>query len=291
MKEGTLLKGYGGFYYVRSDNCLWECSLRGKFRKIKQDFLPGDRLLFAELSNKKGVIEGVLPRTNQLLRPTVANVEQLLVVIALTTPQPDLLLLDRILIMAMREKILPLIFFNKADLVTEEKTAEVLHPYSEAGYTAVTVSSKTGEGLSVIRSLLKDRISVFAGPSGVGKSSLLNAVQPGLTLKTGHVSEKIGRGRHTTRHVELMELELGGFVADTPGFSQLELPPMRRGELQDYFPEIRERAHLCRFTSCLHASEPDCAVKAGLEQGEIDRGRYSRYLVLLDQVIEKERRY
>lgn len=291
MLEGILVKGYGGFYYVKVGAERWECSLRGKFRKQKQDFLAGDKILFNPVGDGKGVIEGVGPRRNQLLRPLVANLDQVLVVIALANPDPDLLLLDRILLMVQREAVLPVICLNKADQVEETKIQSIVKIYQDAGYRVVVASTKTGRGIDEIRELLRDRISVFAGPSGVGKSSLLNALQPGLALKTGHVSEKIGRGRHTTRHVELMETAMGGLIADTPGFSQLDLPDMQRSELQEHYPEIWQRAPECRFSSCLHNSEPDCAVKKALAAGEINQGRYQRYLMLLEQVIAKERRY
>ncbi|MGI6065593.1 MAG: ribosome small subunit-dependent GTPase A [Bacillota bacterium] len=291
MKEGILLKRYGGFYFVKSEGLLWECTLRGKFRKLKQDFFPGDKVLISVLDEKRGVIEGVLPRINRLYRPPVANVEQVLVVFAFSTPDPDFLLLDRMLIMAQYEKISPVVCFTKADTVDMMKVSQTQEIYQNAGYQTVVTSAKTGLGIEEVRSLLKDRISVFAGPSGVGKSSLLNVLQPGLRLKTGDVSEKIGRGRHTTRHVELLELEFAGLVADTPGFSNLELPDITREELQHYFPEIVKQADSCRFNSCLHNSEPDCSVKEALKKKEIDFERYQRYLTLLQEVMEKERRY
>ncbi|MDD4753378.1 MAG: ribosome small subunit-dependent GTPase A [Desulfitobacteriaceae bacterium] len=291
MKEGILLKRYGGFYFVKSEGLLWECTLRGKFRKLKQDFFPGDKVLVSVLDDHKGVIEGVLPRINLLRRPPVANVEQVLVVFAFFAPDPDFLLLDRLLIMAQHEKVHPVICFTKADTVDQKIISKTIKGYQNAGYQTVVTSSKTGLGIEKVRYLLKNRISVFAGPSGAGKSSLLNALQPGLSLKTGDVSEKIGRGRHTTRHVELLELEFAGLVADTPGFSNLDLPDITREELQHYFPEIVKRADCCRFTSCLHNQEPDCSVKEALVANEIDYERYQRYLILLQEVMGKERRY
>jgi len=291
MIEGILVKGYGGFYYVKVGADHWECSLRGKFRRQKQDFLAGDRIRFQPVGDHLGVIEGVSPRRNQLLRPLVANLDQVVVVMAMANPQPDLLLLDRILLMVQREGIGPVICLNKADQAEEAEIQRVAAVYRAAGYRVVPASTLTGEGIGEIRELLRDRISVFAGPSGVGKSSLLNAVQPGLCLKTGRVSEKIGRGRHTTRHVELMETDLGGLIADTPGFSQLDLPQMGRGELQEHYPEIWQLAAGCRFSTCLHNSEPDCAVKKAVAEGRIDSGRYQRYLLLLEQVAANERRY
>jgi len=291
MQEGVLIKGYGGFYYVKTGEQVWECTLRGRFRKLKQDFMPGDRVGIHILDDKRGVIEEVFPRKNRLLRPCVANVEQVVVVFALKNPDPDFLLLDRILIMIRHEGLIPVICFNKADLVPDTEVNSPVRIYQEAGYRVLVTSILLGTGINEVRDLLQGKISVFAGPSGVGKSSLLNSIQPGLNLKVGLVSSKIGRGRHTTRYVELMELENGGFVADTPGFSVLSLPSVLREDFDGFFPEIRKHALLCRFNSCLHVAEPDCSVKNAVESGEIDLGRYQRYLSLLQEVIQNERRF
>jgi ribosome biogenesis GTPase len=291
MQEGILIKGYGGFYYVKIGKKLWECSLRGKFRRLKQSIIIGDRVLVRVLDENKGVIEEILPRTNELNRPAIANVEQVLITFALKDPDPDFLLLDRMLLMARQKDLPAVIFFNKADLAGEETVSDIVNIYEKAGYPVIPCSVKTGLGLDRVRFILKDKISVFTGPSGAGKSSILNAIQQGLSLKTGEVSQKIGRGRHTTRHVELLELDFGGLVADTPGFSVLEMPPVPREELDSFFPEMEEYAFQCRFSSCLHDREPDCAVKEAVKQGLIDPGRHQRYLIFLKEVIENERRY
>ncbi|HHT62787.1 MAG: ribosome small subunit-dependent GTPase A [Bacillota bacterium] len=291
MQEGILIKGYGGFYYVKIGKKLWECSLRGKFRRLKQSIIIGDRVLVRVLDENKGVIEEILPRTNELNRPAIANVEQVLITFALKNPDPDFLLLDRMLLMARQKDLPAVIFFNKADLAGEETVSDIVNIYEKAGYPVIPCSVKTGLGLDRVRFILKDKISVFTGPSGAGKSSILNAIQQGLSLKTGEVSQKIGRGRHTTRHVELLELDFGGLVADTPGFSVLEMPPVPREELDSFFPEMEEYAFQCRFSSCLHDREPDCAVKEAVKQGLIDPGRHQRYLIFLKEVIENERRY
>jgi len=291
MLEGIITKGYSGFYYVHSGVQLWECSLRGRFRLNAQDFLPGDRVKISPLKGTKGVIEEVLPRINSLIRPAIANVDQVVVVSAASEPEPDFNLLDRILIQVDAAKIAPLICINKADLVSPDELEELVKPYQKTGYALIEVSVKSGQGIAELRQVLKDKISVFAGSSGVGKSSLLNAVQPGLELKMGEVSQKLRRGRHTTRHVELLQLEFGGLVADTPGFSSLNLPAMQRQDLAGFFPEIQELAHKCRFTTCVHWQEPQCAVKDGVEQGIINPKRYKNYLSFLSEVIEQERRY
>ena len=214
-----------------------------------------------------------------------------MITFALKNPDPDFLLLDRMLLMARQKDLPAVIFFNKADLAGEETVSDIVNIYEKAGYPVIPCSVKTGLGLDRVRFILKDKISVFTGPSGAGKSSILNAIQQGLSLKTGEVSQKIGRGRHTTRHVELLELDFGGLVADTPGFSVLEMPPVPREELDSFFPEMEEYAFQCRFSSCLHDREPDCAVKEAVKQGLIDPGRHQRYLIFLKEVIENERRY
>ncbi len=291
MLEGIITKGYSGFYYVQVQAELWECSLRGRFRVNTQDFLPGDRVRISPLKGNKGVIEQVLTRKNFLTRPAVANVDQAIIVLAARSPEPDLNLLDRIIIQVESAKIYPLILFNKADLLPPGAEPELLGIYSKIGYRILAVSAKTGRGIDELKELLREKISVVAGPSGTGKSTLLNRVQSGLELKTGEVSQKLRRGRHTTRHVELLPLDCGGLVADAPGFSSLNLPQIKREQLAAYFPEIDELAHACRFSSCLHWQEPECAVKAGLQQGTISPKRYENYITFLAEVIEHERRY
>ncbi|KLU61031.1 putative ribosome biogenesis GTPase RsgA [Peptococcaceae bacterium CEB3] len=290
MIEGVLLKGYGGFYYVRAEDRVWECSLRGRFRVRDQDFFPGDRV--AILPGRKGAtIEKVEPRRNVLVRPSVANVDQALLVFAMTSPRPDLNLLDRLLIQVSGAGIKPFLILTKFDLWTPAREEEaVWQGYERLGYLLARISNKTGEGLEKVRPVLRGRISVLAGPSGAGKSSLTNLLVPGMELKTGDVSRKLKRGRHTTRHVELFECE-GGLVADTPGFSSLDLPAMKREELVDFFPEMDPYRGLCRFKSCLHDQEPECAVKRAVARGEILPQRYEHYRQFLQEVIAAERRY
>ncbi|NLC77418.1 MAG: ribosome small subunit-dependent GTPase A [Clostridia bacterium] len=291
MLEGIIVKGYSGFYYVQSGSFLWECSLRGKYRIKEQSFLVGDRVLIKPVNESKAVIEKVLPRTNELIRPPVANVEQVVIVVSLADPDPDLMLLDRLLILAEHQELKVLICFNKADLVETAFQEQHYRLYEGIGYRVLLTSVKNMTGISLLKEALRGKISVMAGPSGVGKSSLLNAVQPGLSLKTGTVSQKTRRGRHTTRHVELLSLEGGGFVADTPGFSRLVLPEMKREDLSYYFPELAELKAQCRFSSCLHQTEPGCAVLAAKENNLINTGRYEHYCYLLNEVIQNERRY
>jgi len=291
MIQGIIIKGYSGFYYVRSGEDTYECSLRGRFRLKDQNFLPGDRVKIASVGRGRGVIEEVLPRRNELIRPPVANVDQVVIVQAFARPEPNLALLDRLLVLTEHENIEPLICFNKVDLVAETIKTDIETVYRGAGYRVVVTGARAGIGIEELQGQLAARVSVFAGPSGVGKSSLLNAIQPGLLLKTGEGSQKIKRGRHTTRHVELLPLDNGGLVADTPGFSSLNLPVMRREELVTCFPEMIGKAHLCRFSSCLHKLEPECAIKAAVEAGEVDQRRYRHYLEFLAEVMENEKKY
>lgn len=292
--EGVIIKGYNGFYYVWDGNKEWECSLRGKFRKKNQTFLPGDRVRFTILDEQgnKAVIESVMTRQTEMIRPSIANIQQVVIVIAVTDPQPDLWLLDRLLIMAQFQGLTPIICFNKADLLPDDEIKRLETAYTATRTPVFITSGKQGGGLAGLKEILKDKISVLAGPSGVGKSSLLNAIEKELCLKTGEISEKLARGKHVTRHVELIRLAAGGFLADTPGFSQIFLPKeLKREDLIGFYPEMEEYRLLCKFNTCLHRDEPFCAVREALGKGLIDEGRYERYRVLLEEVIREERRF
>lgn len=293
-REGIIIKGYSGFYYVWDGGDLWECSLRGRFRLSKQKFLPGDTVVISILdaAEKKGVIETVLERRTELIRPPIANVEQVVIVVSMKNPQPDFWLLDRLLIMIQHQGTEPLICFNKIDLLAEEEQKDLMLPYKALPFKILLTSSKKGLGIEELKAIMSGKISVFAGPSGVGKSSLLNAMEKGLSLKTGIISEKLARGKHTTRHVELIRLSCGGLLADTPGFSQIYLPgELKREELIRYYPDYKKYSKECRFNTCLHREEPGCGVREAVNEGTLDRGRYERYLGILDEVIREERRF
>lgn len=297
MISGILLKGYSGFYYVFAEGRVWECSLRGRFRIREQEFLPGDRVKILPGTGHKGTIENVEERRNSLTRPTIANVDQAFLVFAMVSPEPDLNLLDRLILQVTAAGIKPVIILNKVDLARAQGnenqkifSVEGLDFYRELGYDLIKVSTQTGEGIPEALKHLEGQVTVLAGPSGVGKSSLVNALSPGMELKTGEVSRKLKRGRHTTRHVELMVCG-GGLLADTPGFSSLYLPTMKREELTDYFPEFQEVHGECRFANCMHHKEPDCVVKAAVEAGTIQKSRYEHYCQFLEEVIAAERRY
>jgi len=290
MLEGIILKGYSGFYYVKCEEFIYECSLRGKNRLKKVKFLPGDYVAFEPLTDVSGVIAEVLPRRNELIRPTIANVEQVIIVNSLVNP--DLWLIDRLTVLALWNHIEPIICFNKGDQVKEETISLYQDIYKKTKFPIIVTSTKTGRGINELKELLKKRISVVAGSSGVGKSSLLNAIEPGFELQTGEVSQKLNRGKHTTRHVELLPLALGGLVADTPGFSSLDLPlDIKREELPFLFPDFEEFRVDCKFSTCLHKTEPECCVRKAVLEGQINENRYSNYLAFLEEVIKQERSF
>lgn len=251
----------------------------------------GDRVTVNPSGGGEGVIEEVLPRQNRLGRPPVANVEQLLVLFSMALPPVNLLLLDRILVLAESNFLATFLCFNKLDLVGEGETRELKRTYGPAGYQVIFTSALTGEGVGKVKEQLKGKVTVVAGPSGSGKSTLLNAVQGGLKLKVGPVSRKTGRGKQTTRHVELISLETRGMVADSPGFSQLEIDGIAKEDLGLLFPEMSRARDKCRFTRCLHENEPSCGVKGAVAAGEIAPSRYESYLVFLREAREKERSY
>ncbi len=291
--DGVIVKAYGGFYFVWAGDRVLQCAIRGKIRRLRGQVLVGDRVCVRPVNDAEGVVEDIFPRSTELIRPSVANVEQSVIVFSISNPEPNPVLLDRFLVQSQAAGITPLICFNKNDLVggAEHDKPDIIKQYQKTGHPVFLVSAKTGALLDSLRDALKGRISVFAGPSGVGKSSLLNALQPGLKLQTGDISSKLKRGKHTTRHVELIPLSGGGLVADTPGFSSMHLPSMRREDLAGYFNEFVIFENGCKFTGCLHHREPGCAVKAAVERGDIPALRYRHYLVFLAEIMEAERRY
>ena len=290
--RGVIVKGIGGFYYVDTDQGRYECRARGKFRLQEKTPMVGDEVEIApEKGKKKGYLQEILPRRNEMLRPPVANVDQFVLVLSASVPKADLLLADKLLIQAARAQVAPLVCLNKCDEADPEILRIVEEEYGALGCPFVRVSAKTGQGLEELSERLAGKLSCFAGQSAVGKSSLLNALLPELELETGGLSRKTDRGRHTTRHAELMRLK-NGYAMDTPGFSLLEVEGMEPDELCQYYPEMKGLEKECRFAHCLHGAEPDCAVKAALERGEIARGRYERYLTILEELKElKRKRY
>lgn len=296
MMQGTIIKGIAGFYYVKSNGETYECKARGKFRKENMIPLIGDNVMISVIedddptkSYKQGAIEEILKRRNKLIRPPVANVDQGIVVFSVTYPQIHLDLLDRFLVMVEREGIRPYIVLNKIDEGNPESYEYIVEGYRKTGYEVFCISAKKNSNIEPLKALLKDKTSFFAGPSGVGKSTLLNAIQPDLKLQTGEVSAKIKRGKHTTRHVELLPLNMGGFVLDTPGFTSLEFDSIEADHLRDYFPEFEVYEGTCRFGGCSHTHEPGCKVKEALEAGELFDSRYDNYVTYYKQLKETRR--
>ena len=276
---GTIIKGIGGFYYVKAVGNVYECKARGVFRKEKITPMIGDRVRI-ELIGEKGSIEEILPRSSFLVRPPVANIDTMVLVVASASPEPNLFTIDKMLVNAEVSGIEPVVCINKTDLKSGDELRNI---YSTAGYKVFSVSAETGYGIAELTEYLRGRTSAFAGLSGVGKSSILSIITDD-TLETGNSSEKISRGKHTTRHVELFEIENGGFVLDTPGFSSLEVEGIKAENLWLYFPEMSDSQNKCRFRGCSHINEPDCCVKDKLVNGEMTQSRYESYKELFGKL-------
>ncbi len=283
MVEGRVVRSHSNVCYVDTGEEILECRPRGRLRYRDEKVLTGDLVRVSRAGPGLGAVDEVLPRRNELARPPVANVDQVVVVFSFHEPELDLDLVDRFLVLVSAAGLPAVLCLNKVDLAHRDEVRAVGRVYEPLGYRYVPVSARTGQGLEDLRAVLAGRVSVLAGPSGAGKTSLLNALCPGLHLRTGEVSRKIRRGTHTTRHVALIPTGGGGMVADTPGFTQLELKDVKPADVAWHFPEIVKLAGSCRFRSCLHRAEPDCRVKAAVSAGEIDRGRYERYLSLLNE--------
>lgn len=282
--NGTIIKGIGGFYYVEAADAVYECKARGVFRKRKQTPLVGDsvRIGVGEAS-QENTIDEILPRKNMLRRPPLANLDQLVIVASTCEPAPNLLLLDKLTAIAVSKQITPALVFTKSDLC---KADELVALYRHAGMRACSVSCKTGEGMEQIKTLLSGKLSAFTGNSGVGKSSLLNCLDASLCLPTGKISDKLGRGRHTTRQSEIFHLA-DGLVADTPGFSSLDLEKselIRKDELPFCFPEFLPYLGSCQFSSCTHTKDKGCAIIEAVAQGKIERKRHESYVSLYESV-------
>ncbi len=290
MISGTIIKGIGGFYYIDTEHGVYECRARGIFRKEKLKPTVGDFVKISVLDekNKKGSLDFIEPRKNMLIRPRVSNVEQAVIVFAAVSPNINVDLLDRFLILVAEQKLDVLICINKIDLDTEKNYESIKKIYETSGYKVICLSAEKGIGIEELKKELKNKISVFAGPSGVGKSSLINAVAPDLKLKTGEISAKIERGKHTTRHAELMQIEEHSYIVDSPGFTSLFLEHIPAEELQYYFKEFEPYLNGCRYTGCSHIHEPDCEVKEHIGE-EIPNERYERYVNLYNE-LRKDRR-
>lgn len=284
---GKIIKGISGFYYVYVEGAgLYECKAKGAFRKQKIKPLVGDNVEIAVIdeANKLGNVEKILPRKNELIRPAVSNIDMALVIFASAKPDPNFNLLDRFLCMMEYQKVPVTICFNKIDLVDQEKLKEYSGIYEPAGYNVIFTCTKTKEGLGSIRSLLEGKTTTVAGPSGVGKSSIINCLQSDITMETGTISEKIERGKHTTRHSEIIPVSHDTYIMDTPGFSSMDVPGVEKEDLWTCYPEFVRYEPYCRFIGCSHINEPDCGVKTAVEDGEISPVRYENYKLLYEEL-------
>lgn len=289
--QGKIIKGIAGFYYVHVVHSgIYECKAKGVFRNKKIKPLVGDNVEFEILDeeNRIGNIINIYDRKNELIRPAVSNISQALVVFAIANPMPNLNLLDRFLVMMERNGIDTIICFNKIDLVEEEEILKLRDIYVKAGYHVMFTSTKESMGIEEVLRVIDGKTTAFAGPSGVGKSSLLNALIPEANSQTGEISEKIKRGKHTTRHTEIFNVSDDTYLMDTPGFSSLYVNDFEKEELKNYFREFIEYNNGCRFTGCVHVNEPDCLVKEAVENGEINRSRYDNYILMYEEIKNKK---
>lgn len=289
---GKIIKGIAGFYYVHDGKeTVYQCKAKGIFRNRKMKPLVGDDVEFSVLDpvDREGNIEEILPRKNSLIRPAVANVDQAVVLFALADPEPNFHLLDRFLVMMEKSGVPVQICFNKLDLCPNGKGMKYREIYEAAGYTVHLISVKEGTQTEWIAKVLRGKTTVLAGPSGVGKSSLTNLIQPAVRMETGEISEKIKRGKHTTRHSQLIYVEENTYLLDTPGFSSLFLDDLQPDELQLYFPEFSAFTHACRFVGCVHIGERVCGVKEAVAAGKISGGRYENYQLIYQELKDKRR--
>lgn len=290
--KGKIIKGIAGFYYVHVVHSgIYECKAKGVFRNRKIKPLVGDDVEIEILSEeeKLGNITVIYDRKSELIRPAVSNIDQALVVFAIAEPMPNLNLLDRFLVMMEKNDIDTIICFNKIDLVSEEKILEMRDIYVKAGYHVMFTSTKNNSGVEEIKRMLMGKTTAFAGPSGVGKSSLLNMILPEANSKTGEISDKIKRGKHTTRHSEIFNICEDTYIMDTPGFSSLYVNDFEKEDLKDYFREFKEFNYDCKFTGCVHINEPDCAIKDRLNRNEISQSRYDNYVLMYEEIKNKNK--
>lgn len=290
--KGKIIKGIGGLYYVHAeDNCLYECKAKGIFRKDSIKPLVGDDVLLSTIvkEDETAVISEILPRKNELIRPAVANVDQALIIFAAAEPAPNLNLLDRFLIMMKKQEVNTIVCFNKVDIAKTSEIHLLEEAYQYCGYRVVFTSAIKTENIDTITTLLEGKTTVLAGPSGVGKSTLINLLHPDAETKTGAISEKIKRGKHTTRHSELFSLGRNTYLFDTPGFSSLYISPMEKEDLKNYFFEFSQYEASCKFADCMHINEPGCAVRKALSEGKISKVRYDNYDCLYEELKQQKK--
>lgn len=293
MSKGQIRKALSGFYYVQDGQKFIRCRGRGVFRNRGVNPLVGDFVDYEVEGTSNGTITVVHERKNELVRPPIANIDQALLVFSLTEPDFNPLLLDRFLVVVESFQIEPVICLTKTDIVSEEERRKIqpfIEDYQNIGYTVIETYIDDQHLKEKLTPILKDKVSVLAGQSGVGKSTMLNTILPELNLKTGIISEALGRGKHTTRHVELLDV-CGGLLADTPGFSSFDFDEIDKEQLSYCFPEFRKVSDRCKFRECLHISEPKCAVQEGLKNGEIKDYRYKHYVKFLEEINDRKPRY
>lgn len=282
--NGIIIKGIGGFYYVEAaDGIVYECKARGVFRKEKITPLAGDRVEITVESNNKNSIDKILERRNFFKRPPIANVDTLVIVSSVCDPRPNLLIIDRLTAVASYKNVEPIIVFTKDDL---QSANEFVNIYTNAGFKTFAVSNETGEGIEKVKSIIDGGITVFTGNSGVGKSSLINRMYPDFCLETGEISRKLGRGRHTTRHVELFKVG-SGYIADTPGFSSLDFETndlIKKDELAFCFPDFTDYIGSCRFSTCAHVNDKGCSLVEAVKSGDVERTRHESYVTMYNEV-------
>ena len=291
--QGKIIKGIAGFYYVHVEETgVFECKAKGIFRKEKIKPLVGDDVEIDVIDSEErtGNIHKICDRKNELIRPAVANIDQALVIFAATRPKPNFNLLDRFLVSMEQQQIETIICFNKQDLVQAEEVEHLRNIYENCGYRLIFASAREETGMGELRKVLEHKITTVAGPSGVGKSSLVNLLQPEAEMETGAISEKIARGKHTTRHSQLIYIKEQTYIVDTPGFSSMYLTGVEEQELKSYFREFQEYESACRFLGCSHIHEPDCGVKQALAEGKISPVRYEDYVMLYEE-LKHSRKY
>ncbi|MGN0300943.1 MAG: ribosome small subunit-dependent GTPase A [Lachnospiraceae bacterium] len=289
--QGKIIRGIGGFYYINAGNSIYECKAKGSFRKDGIRPLVGDDCIINILDEKNRLanITSILPRHSEIIRPAVANVDQAMIIFAISRPEPNFNLLDRFIIQISQKDLPCIIVINKMDLADDDQRREIEEAYVTCGCKVVFTSVSNREGVEEIRKLIKGKTTTVAGPSGVGKSSMINLLQSAVKMQTGVLSDKIDRGKHTTRHSELIPIDEDTYILDTPGFSSLNLFDVSTDTLKDYYYEFEEYAAECRFLDCKHISEPDCGVKKAVESGEVSRLRYENYLTLYRECKEKRK--